>query len=131
MLARLRNGAPLIVEQRFGQGHVVAVLTSAAPTWNNWSQKREASWPRCSTCRLIWPGVPRVTGRTRWARRCCWSSIRASTARRSASCRRIVRRRPWREAAAAEPGLAFTADATPTRTGMLAVTVADVKQRLL
>lgn len=35
--ARLRNGAPLIVEKPFGEGRVVAVLTTAAPDWNNWA----------------------------------------------------------------------------------------------
>lgn len=38
VLARLRNGAPLAVERRFGRGKVVAFLTTAAPTWNNWAQ---------------------------------------------------------------------------------------------
>jgi hypothetical protein len=37
VVARLRNGAPLIVEQTFGEGRVVAVLTTAAPDWNNWA----------------------------------------------------------------------------------------------
>lgn len=36
--ARLRNGAPLVVERKFGKGRVVAFLTSAAPTWNNWAR---------------------------------------------------------------------------------------------
>jgi hypothetical protein len=35
--AHLRNGAPLIVERGFGKGQVVAFLTTAAPTWNNWA----------------------------------------------------------------------------------------------
>lgn len=38
ILARLRNGAPLVVEKRWGQGRVVAFLTTAAPTWNNWAR---------------------------------------------------------------------------------------------
>lgn len=38
VIARLRNGAPLAVEKRFGEGRVVAVLTSAAPVWNNWAR---------------------------------------------------------------------------------------------
>ncbi len=38
VLARLRNGAPLVVEKRVGQGRVVAFLTTAAPTWNNWAR---------------------------------------------------------------------------------------------
>jgi hypothetical protein len=38
VLANLRNGAPLVVERRFGEGHVVAFLTTAAPTWNNWAR---------------------------------------------------------------------------------------------
>ena len=36
--ARFRNGAPLVVERRFGKGRVVAFLTTAAPTWNNWAR---------------------------------------------------------------------------------------------
>jgi hypothetical protein len=36
IIARLRNGSPLAVEKRFGQGRVVAITTTAAPTWNNW-----------------------------------------------------------------------------------------------
>ena len=36
--ARLRNGAPLVVERTFGKGRVVAFLTTAAPLWNNWAR---------------------------------------------------------------------------------------------
>ena len=38
VVARLRNGAPLVVERSFGKGRVVAFLTTAAPTWNNWAR---------------------------------------------------------------------------------------------
>jgi hypothetical protein len=38
VIARLRNGAPLMVEQSFGDGRVVAVLTTAGPAWNNWAR---------------------------------------------------------------------------------------------
>jgi hypothetical protein len=38
VIARLRNGAPLAVEQSYGKGRVVAFLTTAAPTWNNWAR---------------------------------------------------------------------------------------------
>jgi hypothetical protein len=38
VIARLRNGAPLAVERSFGKGRVVAFLTTAAPTWNNWAK---------------------------------------------------------------------------------------------
>ncbi len=38
MIARLRNGAPLAVERHFGEGRVVAFLTTAAPVWNNWAR---------------------------------------------------------------------------------------------
>jgi hypothetical protein len=38
VLARLRNGAPLAVERALGAGRVVAFLTSAEPTWNNWTR---------------------------------------------------------------------------------------------
>jgi hypothetical protein len=39
VIARLRNGAPLAVERRFGRGRVVAFLTTAAPAWNNWARE--------------------------------------------------------------------------------------------
>jgi hypothetical protein len=42
-LLSLRNGAPLVVERPFGDGLVVAVLTTAAPTWNNWA-RGNPSW---------------------------------------------------------------------------------------
>lgn len=44
VIARLRNQAPLAVEQKFGSGRVVAFLTKASPvntpvgTWNNWGR---------------------------------------------------------------------------------------------
>jgi len=38
VIARLRNGAPLAVERSVGDGRVVAFLTTAAPTWNNWAR---------------------------------------------------------------------------------------------
>jgi hypothetical protein len=38
VLARLRNGAPLVVERKFGEGRVVALLSTAAPQWNNWGR---------------------------------------------------------------------------------------------
>ncbi len=44
VIARLRTGAPLAVERRFGDGRVVAFLTKAAPvetaqgSWNNWGR---------------------------------------------------------------------------------------------
>ncbi len=38
VIARLRNGAPLVVEGKFGEGRVVVMLTSAAPVWNNWAR---------------------------------------------------------------------------------------------
>jgi hypothetical protein len=38
IVARLRNSAPLAVERQFGQGRVLAFLTTLAPDWNNWAQ---------------------------------------------------------------------------------------------
>ena len=38
VIARLRNGSPLAVERSFGEGRVIAILTTAAPTWNNWGR---------------------------------------------------------------------------------------------
>ena len=37
VLAQLRNGDPLWVEQRFGDGRVVTQLSSLAPRWNSWA----------------------------------------------------------------------------------------------
>ncbi len=42
-LLSLRNGAPLMVERSFGAGTVAAVLSTAAPAWNNWS-RGNPSW---------------------------------------------------------------------------------------
>ena len=42
-LLSLRNGAPLVVERPFGEGLVVAALTTAAPAWNNWA-RGNPSW---------------------------------------------------------------------------------------
>ena len=42
-LLSLRNGAPLVVERPFGAGLVVAVLSTAAPVWNNWA-RGNPSW---------------------------------------------------------------------------------------
>jgi hypothetical protein len=37
IVARLRNGAPLIIEQKYGEGRVVVFLTTAGREWNNWA----------------------------------------------------------------------------------------------
>ena len=37
ILARLRNGDPLTVEKRFGNGRVIVFLTTLSPHWNNWA----------------------------------------------------------------------------------------------
>lgn len=42
-LLSLRTGAPLVVERPFGRGTVVAVLSTAAPVWNNWA-RGNPSW---------------------------------------------------------------------------------------
>ncbi|MFZ5829586.1 MAG: hypothetical protein ACOY3P_05840, partial [Planctomycetota bacterium] len=38
VLARLRTGAPLVIERRYGEGRVIAFLTTAGPAWNNWAR---------------------------------------------------------------------------------------------
>jgi hypothetical protein len=42
-LLSLRTGGPLVVERPYGDGMVVAVLTTAAPNWNNWA-RGNPSW---------------------------------------------------------------------------------------
>lgn len=37
-LAALRNRAPLVIEREFGSGRVVAGLSTANPTWNDWAR---------------------------------------------------------------------------------------------
>ncbi len=39
VVARLRTGAPLVIERSFGKGRVVAFLTTAATRWNNWGRE--------------------------------------------------------------------------------------------
>lgn len=36
VLAKLRDGAPLVIERSVGAGHVVTFLTTLSPEWNNW-----------------------------------------------------------------------------------------------
>ena len=38
VIARLRNGEPLVVERKYGKGRFLAVLTTSAPEWNNWAR---------------------------------------------------------------------------------------------
>ncbi|HZL89405.1 MAG TPA: BatA domain-containing protein [Pirellulaceae bacterium] len=38
VLAKLRNGSPLVLEKKMGKGSVVAVLTTLAPQWNDWAK---------------------------------------------------------------------------------------------
>ncbi len=38
VIARIRNGAPLAIEKKLGEGRIVAFLTTAAPQWNNWAR---------------------------------------------------------------------------------------------
>ena len=38
VIARLRNGAPLMIESEYGKGRVITFLSSAAPTWNTWAR---------------------------------------------------------------------------------------------
>ena len=34
---RLRNQQPIVIERQFGDGRVMAFLTTLTPTWNNWA----------------------------------------------------------------------------------------------
>jgi hypothetical protein len=41
VVMRLCNDAPLLVEQPFGKGRVMAFLSTAAPGWNHWADSNE------------------------------------------------------------------------------------------
>jgi hypothetical protein len=38
VIASVRNGAPLVIDKKLGDGRVLAFLTSAGPQWNNWGR---------------------------------------------------------------------------------------------
>ena len=38
IIASLRNKSPLIVERKFGEGTVIACLTTVSPEWNDWAK---------------------------------------------------------------------------------------------
>jgi hypothetical protein len=38
VVARLRNGSPLMIERHVDRGRIVATLTTAGPLWNNWAR---------------------------------------------------------------------------------------------
>ncbi|HEY2759173.1 MAG TPA: hypothetical protein VGI75_00480, partial [Pirellulales bacterium] len=38
IIASVRNGAPLVIDKKMGQGRVLAFLTTAGPRWNNWGR---------------------------------------------------------------------------------------------
>ncbi len=44
VIASLRNRAPLFLEHRYGKGTVLTCLTSAGPTWHNWTQSPSPSY---------------------------------------------------------------------------------------
>ena len=54
VIARLRNGAPLVVERSFGKGRVVAFLTTAAPGVEQLGRQQRD--------RLVPAGGPRAAG---------------------------------------------------------------------
>ena len=67
VIARLRNGAPLAVERRYGRGRVVAFLTTAAPVWNNWARENPSFVVSMLELQAylsaqIEPDVPRLVG---------------------------------------------------------------------
>jgi hypothetical protein len=38
IIASVRNGAPLVIDKKLGDGRVLAFLTTAGPRWNNWGR---------------------------------------------------------------------------------------------
>lgn len=60
VIARLRNGDPLAVERQFGAGRVVAVLTTAAPQWNNWARNPSYVVAMLELASHLGGGRPRV-----------------------------------------------------------------------
>lgn len=60
VIAQLRNGAPLAVERKLGAGTVVALLTTAAPQWNNWARNPSYVVAMLELAAHLASGRPRV-----------------------------------------------------------------------
>ena len=87
VIARLRNGAPLAVERRFGQGRVVAFLTTAAPVWNNWARNNPSFVVAMQELQAYLAARESARPAGWSGRRCGSSSIRRNTSRRCVSSR--------------------------------------------
>ena len=64
VLARLRNGAPWMVEKKFGRGNVLAMLSTAAPRWHNWGLA-DPSFVLWALDTLVYLGEPKTRSEPR------------------------------------------------------------------
>ncbi|MBC21280.1 MAG: hypothetical protein CMJ74_13625 [Planctomycetaceae bacterium] len=64
VLARLRNGAPWIVEKKLGRGNVLAMLSTAAPRWHNWGLA-DPSFVLWALDTLVYLGEPKTRSHSR------------------------------------------------------------------
>ena len=90
--AHLRNGAPLVVGRQFGKGRVMAFLTTAAPTWNNWA-RNPSFVVAMQDLQAYLSERPGAASRGWSARRLCCNWTRRFISRRFASPRPRNRRR--------------------------------------
>ena len=59
VLAKLRNGAPWMVEKKLGRGSVLAMLSTAAPRWHNWGLA-DPSFVLWALDTLVYLGEPKT-----------------------------------------------------------------------
>lgn len=59
VLAKLRNGAPWMVEKEWGRGSVLAMLSTAAPRWHNWGLA-DPSFVLWALDTLVYLGEPKT-----------------------------------------------------------------------
>jgi hypothetical protein len=90
--ASLRNGMPLVVERKFGDGRVMAFLTTVEPGWNNWGNDPSFVVVALKLQSYLAAGR-RAFDRVPWGRRSSSNWRSTSSARTCSSSRRARRRR--------------------------------------
>ena len=85
VIARLRNGAPLAIDKKLGDGRVMAFLTTAAPQWNNWARDNPSYVVTMLELQSYLSAAKQIDPARTSARRWRSRSIRKSISTRSSS----------------------------------------------